>query len=147
MGHSARNAGPASLRKRDLNKAQKADASRAGASRISALVVVSGYKEEVPVSPLRKMMIEEIERRNYPQETTRAYVHAVKDFAAYFKRSPDQLGAEHVREYAQRCWRVACTLSTATAQARGLFVSRRHTPYLHQPQFMTKWSGLPSDRC
>lgn len=48
---------------------------------------------------LRKLMLEELERRNYSEETTRAYVHAVKDFAAYFKRPPDQLGPQHVREY------------------------------------------------
>lgn len=32
---------------------------------------------------LRKLMLEEIERRNDSHETTRAYVHAVKDFAEY----------------------------------------------------------------
>ena len=47
---------------------------------------------------LRKVMLEELERRNHSQETTRAYVHAVKDFAAYFPRPPDQLGVEHVRK-------------------------------------------------
>jgi integrase/recombinase XerD len=51
------------------------------------------------VTRLRKLVLEELERRNYSQETTRAYVHAIKDFAAYFKRSPDQLGPQHVREY------------------------------------------------
>ena len=32
---------------------------------------------------LRKLMLEELERRNYSDETTRAYVHAIKDFASY----------------------------------------------------------------
>lgn len=48
---------------------------------------------------LRKIMLEELERRNYSEATTRAYIHAMKDFSAYFKRPPDQLGPEHVREY------------------------------------------------
>ncbi len=48
---------------------------------------------------LRKMMLEELERRNYSQSTTRCYVHAVADFARYFHRSPNQLRPEHVREY------------------------------------------------
>lgn len=48
---------------------------------------------------LRKLMLEELERRNYSHETTRAYIQAMKDFSAYFKRPPDQLGPEHVREY------------------------------------------------
>jgi hypothetical protein len=48
---------------------------------------------------LRKLMLEELERRNYSQATTRCYLRAVADFARYFRRSPDQLRPEHVREY------------------------------------------------
>jgi site-specific recombinase XerD len=45
------------------------------------------------------MMLEELERRNYAQSTTRAYLHTIEDLARYFKRPPDQLGPEHIREY------------------------------------------------
>jgi integrase/recombinase XerD len=48
---------------------------------------------------LRKMMLEELERRNYSEGTTRCYLRAVADFARYFHRSPDQLRPEHVRQY------------------------------------------------
>src|SRR5262244_874695 len=51
------------------------------------------------MTPLRKRMLEELQRRNYSAETTRAYLFAVKDFAAYFKKRPDQLGQEHLRQY------------------------------------------------
>jgi len=44
-------------------------------------------------------MLEELERRNYSQSTVRAYVRTVEDIARYFKRSPDQLGPEQIREY------------------------------------------------
>jgi site-specific recombinase XerD len=44
-------------------------------------------------------MLEELQRRNYSSETTRAYLFAVKDFATYFRRRPDQLGKEHLRRY------------------------------------------------
>ena len=40
----------------------------------------------------RKRMLEELQRRNYASETIRAYLFAVKDFAAYFKKRPDQFG-------------------------------------------------------
>ena len=42
---------------------------------------------------LRQMMLEELERRNYAQTTIADYIRAVKDFAKYFHRSPDQLGS------------------------------------------------------
>jgi len=47
----------------------------------------------------RKMMLEELERRNYAQTTTRLYLQTIEDFARYFKRPPDQLGPQHIREY------------------------------------------------
>src|SRR5215218_4876125 len=45
------------------------------------------------------MMLEELERRNYAQSTRRAYLRTIEDLARYFKRPPDQLGPEHIREY------------------------------------------------
>jgi hypothetical protein len=44
---------------------------------------------------LRKMMLEELERRNYAQTAIDCYIQTVKDFARYFRRPPDQLIAEH----------------------------------------------------
>src|SRR6266852_3984925 len=48
---------------------------------------------------LRKMMLEELERRNYSEATTRCYIRTVEDFSRRFKRSPDCMGPEHIREY------------------------------------------------
>jgi hypothetical protein len=48
---------------------------------------------------LRKMMLEELERRNYSEATTRCYIRTVEDFSRRFNRSPDCLGPEHIREY------------------------------------------------
>jgi site-specific recombinase XerD len=51
------------------------------------------------VTPLRKKVLEELERRNYSQATARAYLGAIRRFAAFFHRSPERLGLEQVREY------------------------------------------------
>ena len=48
---------------------------------------------------LRNLMLEELERRNYSQSTARAYLMTIKDFARYFRRPPDTLGPEHIRQY------------------------------------------------
>jgi integrase/recombinase XerD len=48
---------------------------------------------------LRKMMLEELERRNYAQTTIDCYIQTIADFARYFQRPPDQLTPEHIREY------------------------------------------------
>ena len=48
---------------------------------------------------LRKIMLEELQRRNYAQTTIDCYVRTVEHFSRYFHRSPDQLGPQHIREY------------------------------------------------
>jgi integrase/recombinase XerD len=57
-----------------------------------------GHKE-VPVTQLRKMMLEELQRRNYSQTTVNSYLKIVESFAKHFGRSPDQLGPEQIRTY------------------------------------------------
>ena len=48
---------------------------------------------------LRKMMLEELERRNYAQTTIDCYLRAVAEFSLHFHRPPNQLGPEHIRQY------------------------------------------------
>ena len=48
---------------------------------------------------LRKRMLEELQRRNYSEGTTRAYLHAVEQFAVHFGKSPDKLGPDDLRSY------------------------------------------------
>jgi site-specific recombinase XerD len=45
------------------------------------------------------MMLEELQRRNYTENTTRSYICTVEDFSRRFHRPPDRLGPRHIREY------------------------------------------------
>ena len=48
---------------------------------------------------LRKMMPDELQRRNFSEDTIRHYIRTVEDFARHFNRPPDRLGLRHIREY------------------------------------------------
>jgi integrase/recombinase XerD len=51
------------------------------------------------VTPLRRTMLEELQRRNYASETIRSYILSVKQFAEYFGKSPQKMGAEEIRRF------------------------------------------------
>ncbi len=75
---------------------------------------------------LRQLMLDELERRNYSPNTVRSYLHAVEEFARHFRRSPEELGPDHVREYQVHLFRdrklSARTVAGQTAALRFLFV-------------------------
>ena len=48
---------------------------------------------------LRRVMLEELQRRNYATTTVETYIHAVEHFAKHFKRPPDRLTLDHLRTY------------------------------------------------
>ncbi len=50
-------------------------------------------------SPLRQRMVEDMEVRGFTACTQRGYIAAVKNFTAFFGRSPDQAGAEDLRRF------------------------------------------------
>jgi integrase/recombinase XerD len=51
------------------------------------------------VTHLRKLMLEELQRRNYSQTTVTSYIKTVADFAKYFHQPPDRLGPDEIRTY------------------------------------------------
>jgi site-specific recombinase XerD len=93
-----------------------------------------GSQGGFPVTHLRQLMLDELERRNYSPNTVRSYLHAVEEFARHFGRSPEQLGPDHVREYQVHLFRdrklSARTIAGQTAALRFLFVKTLRRPYL-----------------
>ncbi|MGC2659116.1 MAG: site-specific integrase [Bryobacteraceae bacterium] len=47
----------------------------------------------------RKVMLEELQRRNFSTETIRGYLGTVERFAKYFGKPPDRLGPDHIRQW------------------------------------------------
>jgi integrase/recombinase XerD len=86
------------------------------------------------VTQLKRMMLDELQRRNYAQNTVRSYISAVEEFAAYFNKRPDQLGPEHIRAYQVHLFRER-KLTSGTVEQRGaalrfFFVKTLRRPYL-----------------
>ncbi len=76
----------------------------------------------------------ELERRNYSPETVRSYLQAVEEFARHFRRSPEQLGPDHIREYQVHLFRdrklSARTVAGQTAALRFLLIKTLRRAYL-----------------
>ncbi len=85
------------------------------------------------MTQLRKIMLEELERRNYSRSTVRTYVRTIRDLARYFNRPPDQLGPDQLREYQAYLFRerklAANTVNQRTAALRFFFVATLKKPW------------------
>ena len=76
---------------------------------------------------LRQKMLDELQRRNYSQNTVYTYLHAVEDFSRYFHRSPDRLGPDHIRQYQAHLFRERKLQAGRLHAARALrFLTSRH---------------------
>ena len=98
---------------------------------------------------LRKMMLEELERRNYAQTTRDCYVQTIEDFARYFKRPPDQLGPEHIREHQAYLFRerklAAHAVTRRLAALRFFFIQTMKKPWsVADTPYPKKARHLPS---
>jgi len=54
---------------------------------------------EVPVSPLRRRMTEDMTIRKFAPRTQEGYIRAIKGFSAFFGASPDKANFEDLRRY------------------------------------------------
>ena len=92
---------------------------------------------------LRKLMLEELERRNYAASTTRAYLRAVAEFARHFHRSPDQLGPDHIRQYQAYLFRERKLEPNTVIQHLVLLCYKRSAPQNGQPgSWLRIWRAM-----
>lgn len=86
------------------------------------------------MTQLKRKMLDELQRRNYAQNTVRTYIKAVEEFARFFDKPPDQLGPEQIRNYQVHLFRdrklAAGTVEQRGAALRFLFVKTLRRPYL-----------------
>jgi integrase len=94
-------------------------------------------------------MLEELQRRNFAPSTIRYYIRTVRDFAAYFHKPPDQLGAEHLRQFQLHLLRDR-KLATGTVENRMTSlhfffkkVLKRYDPELYDMQLTRVPKKLP----
>ena len=71
------------------------------------------------MTQLRRLMLDEIQRRNFTESTKRAYLRIIEDLARHFHRPPDQLGPEHIREYITHLFRDKKLADNSVNQAVG----------------------------
>jgi len=105
------------------------------------------------VTYLRRIMLEELERRNYAPQTIDSYIRTVEHFAQHFRCSPNKLGLDHVRQYQAamfRTWKLSPnTVAQRLAALRFLYIqvlkrgwSAAQTPYpkkvFHLPEILSQ---------
>jgi hypothetical protein len=84
------------------------------------------------VTRLRKRMLEELQGRDCSHSSVRIYLHIVSDFARYFRRSPDTLGPEHIRQYQLHLFQEKLspyTIRQHTAALRFFFFKTLHRTF------------------
>jgi site-specific recombinase XerD len=72
------------------------------------------------ISPLRRRMIDDMKIRGFASKTQKGYIRAVRDFAAFFGRAPDQACAEDLRRYQLHMRSAGVSATSMNAAVSGL---------------------------
>ena len=99
---------------------------------------------------LRQQMLDELQRRNYSQNTVYTYIHAVEDFAKYFHRSPDAWTRSHPAVPGSSVSRPQASpgpSQAACAALRFLFVKTLRRPYLPDAHSISQASPATARLC
>jgi len=87
-------------------------------------------------------MIEDMQLRNFAPGTQRSYVHHVEEFARYFRRSPEHLDLEAVRQFQlyliEERALSASTINTFTSAVEFLYLTTLQMPWRKQALTRTR---------
>ena len=99
---------------------------------------------EMPISRLRRRMIEDMTVRNFVEKTQNDYIRHVRDFTAFLGRRPDSAAAEDLRRFQLHQREVGVrppTMNSAVAALRfffGVTLDRpelgRHPTFVREPR-------------
>lgn len=88
----------------------------------------------IRMTPNRRLMLEELQRRNYAPRTVQTYLKILQNFSQHFRKAPDRLGAEEIRKYQVYLFRdrrlSGRTVSQHVAALRFFFVKTLGRRYL-----------------
>ena len=97
-----------------------------------------------PVSPLRQRMLEDMALRQLTPKTQASYIRAVRQLAAFLKRSPDTASAEDLRRFQLHMVENGVSRITVNATLTGLRFLFEVT--LQRPEAMRNTSHLRPER-
>src|SRR5258708_11860237 len=95
------------------------------------------------------MMLEELERRNYSQSTTRSYTRTIADLAAFCRCSPEKIEPDQIRKYQAHLFRdrklTANTVNTRVGALRFFFIKTLKRPWsVEETPYPRKTLQLPA---
>ena len=73
---------------------------------------------EMPISPLRRRMIEDMTVRQFVEKTQADYIRHVRTFTAFLGRSPDTATADDLRRFQLHQAETGCDRPRSTARWR-----------------------------
>jgi len=85
------------------------------------------------MTPLRKRMTEQLQLRNLSKTTEETYLKCVERYARFFRKSPEQLGPEQVREY------LLHLKNDRKVQTNTILVNRSALRFLYVETLKQKW--------
>src|SRR5215470_13855283 len=107
-------------------------------------MVTRRQPRENPMSPLRRRMIDDMKLAGLSAATHSIYISAVRDLAAHYRRSPDELSEEEVRAYLLAMRERGAARGTFKANHYGIQFFYRSTLNRDWALFSKKRSASPS---